>query len=278
MAQGVGNSPDGVFVIIVDEDKCHANYARSLLSSLNFHVIVYTSPVNALLFLENYAQDVAFVLAAVDMNQLSGFQFLEAARGQREDLQVIMMSAETTMPTMTRCVQLGACFLVKKPLTEATVGDLWQHVDLKFLRMEKIRELLQDPGQDTMDVLSYDDQISGGTEADEAEEAEVNSTEAKKNVKSIEVASNERGHGNAKIFDAAEGTMYKTTSKLSADQKVSTYNVQVLPKENEAHFEESKGSSCSGDHVPCKSDAGIGAGLVDYPDSDDDETNKSTST
>ncbi len=54
-----------------------------------FSVIVYSSPVNALVFLENNAQDVAVVLAAVDMKQLSGFQFLEAARVKRQDLQVI---------------------------------------------------------------------------------------------------------------------------------------------------------------------------------------------
>ncbi|KAB8095308.1 hypothetical protein EE612_023261 [Oryza sativa] len=89
MAQRVGHSADGVFVMIVDEDKSHANFARGMLSSLNFHVIVYSSPVNALVFLENNAQDVAVVLVAVDMKQLSGFQFLEAARVKRQDLQVI---------------------------------------------------------------------------------------------------------------------------------------------------------------------------------------------
>ncbi len=56
---------------------------------------------------------------------------------------VSVMSAETTMSTMMRCVKLGARFLVKKPLNEETVGNLWQHVDLKVLKMEKIRELLQ---------------------------------------------------------------------------------------------------------------------------------------
>ncbi len=37
MAQRVGHSADGVFVMIVDEDKSHANFARGMLSSLNFH-------------------------------------------------------------------------------------------------------------------------------------------------------------------------------------------------------------------------------------------------
>uniref|UniRef100_A0A0E0KPA4 Response regulatory domain-containing protein n=1 Tax=Oryza punctata TaxID=4537 RepID=A0A0E0KPA4_ORYPU len=128
------------------EAKCHTNSARALLYSLNFQdtashmglksnrcfsVIVYSSPVNALIFLENNAQDVAVVLAAVDMKQLSGFQFLKAARMKHQDLQLI------TRYTMMRCVKLGACFLVKKPPNEDT------HVDLKVLMMENTRELLQ---------------------------------------------------------------------------------------------------------------------------------------
>ncbi|XP_052151355.1 two-component response regulator ORR29-like [Oryza glaberrima] len=274
MAQRVGHSADGVFVMIVDEDKSHANFARGMLSSLNFHVIVYSSPVNALVFLENNAQDVAVVLAAVDMKQLSGFQFLEAARVKRQDLQVIMMSAETTMSTMMRCVKLGARFLVKKPLNEETVGNLWQHVDLKVLKMEKIRELLQDPGQETVITISYEEQFSRETEADENnEEKEVNSFEAKK-ADSVKVQSDEKGHDNAKISNiaAAEGS----------DEKVSSGDGHVVPKVyNNVNVEESTGSNnTSGEQVSdkIKSDARVGVSLVDYPDSEDDETKKPTST
>ena len=54
-----------------------------------------------------------------------------------------VMSVETTMDTMRRCVRLGACFLLKKPLSDDDVSNLWQHVNLKNLRREKIKELLQ---------------------------------------------------------------------------------------------------------------------------------------
>uniref|UniRef100_A0A0D9WE53 Uncharacterized protein n=1 Tax=Leersia perrieri TaxID=77586 RepID=A0A0D9WE53_9ORYZ len=42
MAQRVGQSSDGTFVMIVDEDKCHANYARDIVSRRNFHAIQKT--------------------------------------------------------------------------------------------------------------------------------------------------------------------------------------------------------------------------------------------
>ncbi len=47
------------------------------------------------------------------------------------------------MYTMKRCVKLGAQFLVNKPLDAGTIKNLWQYVDLKVLRMEKIKDLLQ---------------------------------------------------------------------------------------------------------------------------------------
>ncbi|BAH92612.1 Os04g0348600 [Oryza sativa Japonica Group] len=165
---------------------------------------------------------------------------------------VSVMSAETTMSTMMRCVKLGARFLVKKPLNEETVGNLWQHVDLKVLKMEKIRELLQDENN---------------------EEEEVNSFEAKK-ADSVKVQSDEKGHDNAKISNtaAAEGS----------DEKVSSGDGHVVPKAyNNVNVEESIGSNnTSGEQVSdkIKSDARVGVILVDYPDFEDDETKKPTST
>uniref|UniRef100_A0A0D9W3Q1 Response regulatory domain-containing protein n=1 Tax=Leersia perrieri TaxID=77586 RepID=A0A0D9W3Q1_9ORYZ len=253
MAQMVEQSGDGVFIMIVDEDKCHANSARDMLSSLNFHVIVYSSPKHALTFLENNAQDVAFVLAEVDMKPFSGFEFLKDAKKIRKDLQVLMMSAETTMATMMRCARLGACFLLKKPLSDDAVSNLWQHVNLKALRREKIKELLQ---------------------VNEAEEVgEVNSSEANKNIKSVQVESNEKGDGITKIcnIDAAKGTMpNKTKSELSGDLKVPSGDGQ-----------ESIGSNSLDEEVSTKTKSAANVGkvsLVDYPDSEDDETNKPTST
>ncbi len=60
-----------------------------LKSNCCFSVIMYSSPVNALIILENNAQDIVVVLATVDVKQLSGLKFLEAARMKHQDLQVI---------------------------------------------------------------------------------------------------------------------------------------------------------------------------------------------
>ncbi|XP_040378984.1 two-component response regulator ORR29-like [Oryza brachyantha] len=44
---------------------------------------------------------------------------------------------------MKMCAELGARFLVKKPVDVGTIQSLWQHLDLKVLRTEKIKDLLR---------------------------------------------------------------------------------------------------------------------------------------
>ncbi|XP_062227340.1 two-component response regulator ORR29-like [Phragmites australis] len=114
-----------------------------MLDKLDFHVMVYTSPIKALKFLEDHEDEVDFLLVEVQMKEMHGFQFLDISRDVHKKLQVIMMSTETTFPKMQRCIELGARFLVKKPLDTNTINNLWQHLDLKFPRMEKIKDLFK---------------------------------------------------------------------------------------------------------------------------------------
>ncbi|KAB8095309.1 hypothetical protein EE612_023263 [Oryza sativa] len=144
MAQKEGLPAGRLSAMVIDEDKCHADSTSYMLSAeLNFSVTVFTSPIKALDFLQNHAEGVDLVLADVHMEEMNGFDFLKVARELHKSIQVIMMSTETTMYTMKRCVKLGAQFLVNKPLDAGTIKNLWQYVDLKVLRMEKIKDLLQ---------------------------------------------------------------------------------------------------------------------------------------
>ncbi|KAL6851563.1 hypothetical protein ACP4OV_020496 [Aristida adscensionis] len=146
----------GPSVIVIDEDKHHASTTRSMFSKLNFHALVYTSPVKALNFLEGNAQVVDFILVAMDMEEMHGLRFLDTVREMHKNLQVIsgVMTTETTLDTMKRCVELGARFLVKKPLDTNAVNNIWQHLDLKLTRMEKINNLFQGIGGRTLTANS----------------------------------------------------------------------------------------------------------------------------
>lgn len=139
--------------IVVDENLCHARAASCMLANLQCKVIVYASPVDALKFLKDHQRDTDFALVEVNMKEMHGFQFLDMSRKLHKSLQVIMMSADTTWPTMKRSVELGARFLIKKPLDANTMNNLWQHLDLKFQRADKIKALF--PGWSYCDMFSF---------------------------------------------------------------------------------------------------------------------------
>ncbi|KAL6650542.1 hypothetical protein ACP70R_009467 [Stipagrostis hirtigluma subsp. patula] len=158
--QTTGRSGDKHSVIVVDEDEGHANTTRGTLAKLDFKVMVYRSPIKALNFLKDHEQEVDFVLVAVDMKEMHGFQFLDISRELHINLQVIMMSTDTTWSTMKRCVELGARFLVKKPLDDTNIiNNMWQHLDLKLTRMEKIKNLFQGIGGTSPGVNNSSDEV-----------------------------------------------------------------------------------------------------------------------
>ncbi|KAE8801823.1 two-component response regulator orr29 [Hordeum vulgare] len=146
-----GRPSNALSVMVIDEDEFHANSAKSMLLELNYYVAVYTSPIEALSILRKKAHDIDFIMAAVHMEELNGFQFLEAAKDMHRNIQVIMMSTETTMYTMKRSIELGACFLVKKPLDANTIHSIWQHLDVKVLRLNRMKHLFQGVGDNAQD-------------------------------------------------------------------------------------------------------------------------------
>ncbi|GJN37178.1 hypothetical protein PR202_gb26105 [Eleusine coracana subsp. coracana] len=77
------------------------------------------------------------------MKEMHGFEFLDISQEIYKNLQVIMMSIETTWPIIERCAKLGARFLVKKPLDTNTICNIWQYLDRKHLCMEKIKNLFK---------------------------------------------------------------------------------------------------------------------------------------
>jgi len=52
-------------------------------------VTVFTNPREALNFLNDHAQDIDFLLVAVDMEEIPGFEFFDMATEMYENMQVI---------------------------------------------------------------------------------------------------------------------------------------------------------------------------------------------
>nr|CAB3484214.1 unnamed protein product [Digitaria exilis] len=90
MALGRAQHPiNGLSVLVVDEDEHHTNYLKAMFPQRNLHLTVYNSPITALNFLKDHAQEVDFLLVAVHMQEVSGFQFLNMAIKMHRNIQVI---------------------------------------------------------------------------------------------------------------------------------------------------------------------------------------------
>ncbi|XP_073358654.1 uncharacterized protein [Aegilops tauschii subsp. strangulata] len=124
-----GRPSDALSVMVIDEDEFHANSAKSMLSELNYYVAVYTSPIEALGILEKKAHDVDFIMAAVDMEELNGFQFLEAAKDMHRNLQVISVGDKAQHGK-----EVGESVAQQKDGTKTTTQLKWiPFLESKFL-------------------------------------------------------------------------------------------------------------------------------------------------
>ncbi|KAG2571331.1 hypothetical protein PVAP13_7KG077365 [Panicum virgatum] len=113
--------------------------------------MVFTSPIKALKFLKDHTEDIDFALVAVNMKEMHGFEFLDISRE-------LLMSDEITWPTMNTSVELGARFLIQKPLGAETINDLWQHLDIRN-RREKIEDLFRGIEGKSDDVFKSDNKF-----------------------------------------------------------------------------------------------------------------------
>ncbi|TVU17066.1 hypothetical protein EJB05_33077, partial [Eragrostis curvula] len=161
-------APRQLRVLAIDDDKDHVEYMRSILPQFNFHVRVYTSPQSALNFLKDHAEDVDFLLVAVNMEEMSGFQFLDIASKMHRNIQVILMSVESTWDIFEKAVLHGARFIVGKPLVESAICHMWQYLDLSD-RIERIQYFFGGPTGEQSSAESGVTDSSGGHNATEVE-------------------------------------------------------------------------------------------------------------
>eukprot|EP00252_Welwitschia_mirabilis_P016727 TRINITY_DN3707_c0_g1_i1.p1 TRINITY_DN3707_c0_g1~~TRINITY_DN3707_c0_g1_i1.p1 ORF type:complete len:568 (-),score=94.40 TRINITY_DN3707_c0_g1_i1:1145-2848(-) len=123
--------PKGLRIIILDEDSQAVAQIKAKLESFHYTVSAFEKEADAL---DTIAEaEEAFHVALVDASTGSGeggFKFLQAAR----DLPVVMMSSETCLSTMMKCIALGAVDFLQKPLAEDKLRNIWQHVVHKAFR------------------------------------------------------------------------------------------------------------------------------------------------
>ena len=151
-------------LLIVDNDKSHAQAMKETLERVGYDCTVATSGPDGAKAVEKDLFDV--VVTDLMMNDIDGMEILSRARENLPDAQVIMVTGHASVPRAVEAMQLGAFNFLEKPLNtdqlraitekaaqavalQRTNTDLHQRLDEKFgfegiiyvsAQMEKIIE------------------------------------------------------------------------------------------------------------------------------------------
>jgi DNA-binding NtrC family response regulator len=99
-------------VVIDDEREILSSIERFLSKSDKYKVKTYENPINAL---SSLSQDTDVILLDVMMPQINGLDLLPKLQEKLPDVKVIIMTAYSTLETVTNAHRKGATDYIMKP-------------------------------------------------------------------------------------------------------------------------------------------------------------------
>ena len=103
-----------VEVLIVDNDRAHAEVVAESLDRVGFHCRVATSGTRGVEMIEEAPFDV--VITDLVMSDIDGLGILKRAKSEQPDAEVILMTGHGTVPSAVEAMQQGAFNYLLKPL------------------------------------------------------------------------------------------------------------------------------------------------------------------
>ncbi|KAF5943950.1 hypothetical protein HYC85_018027 [Camellia sinensis] len=126
------NFPEGLRVLVVDDNVVCLKVVAALLNKCRYKVTVTTKATEALKMLRKNKESYDIVITDVIMLDMNGFELLEII-GLEMDMPVIMMSANYDQELVMKGVTHGARDYLIKPVRLEEVKNIWQHVVRKNL-------------------------------------------------------------------------------------------------------------------------------------------------
>ncbi|XP_028094842.1 two-component response regulator ARR18-like [Camellia sinensis] len=126
------NFPEGLSVLVVDDDVVCLKCVTALLNKCRYKVTTTTKATEALKMLRKKKEKYDIVITDVIMLDMNGFELLEII-GLEMDMLVIMMSVNDDKESVMKGVKHGARDYLIKPLRLEEVKNIWQHVVRKNL-------------------------------------------------------------------------------------------------------------------------------------------------
>ncbi|GAB4270525.1 MAG: sigma 54-interacting transcriptional regulator [Deferrisomatales bacterium] len=126
-------SPGKPTILIVDDDRAHRTMLRAVLAEAGYPTLEADDGDTAVKRVKD--ADVGLVLLDLRMARMGGIEALEAIKGLRFDLPVVLMTAYASVETAVEAMKKGAFDYVTKPVD---VEELKLTVD-KALAFERLR-------------------------------------------------------------------------------------------------------------------------------------------
>jgi two-component system, NtrC family, response regulator HydG len=111
-ASGQAGSP--AELLIIDNDRAHAETVAESLSRVGFHCQVATSGTEGARLIEE--KDFDTIITDLVMNDVDGLEVLSRAKNAQPDTEVILMTGYGTVPSAVEAMQKGAFNYLLKPL------------------------------------------------------------------------------------------------------------------------------------------------------------------
>ncbi|MEZ5895993.1 MAG: sigma-54 dependent transcriptional regulator [Parvularculaceae bacterium] len=149
----------GKTILIVDDDPTQRRLMRAVCEKAGYPVLQAESGENALSMLQSeQGQAVALVMLDLRMPGLGGMETLKRAKSYREDLPVIVLTAQGGIDTVVEAMQNGAAdFFVKPASPERVIVSINNALNMTTLKGEVSRLKRKRDG-----AMGFKDLIGGG--------------------------------------------------------------------------------------------------------------------
>ncbi|KAF7087633.1 hypothetical protein CFC21_090800 [Triticum aestivum] len=119
---------EGLKVLAVDDDPIYLHSLTQMLRRCGYEVTAKPSPAEAVREVEKNPDGTDFIMTVVQTRGrgMDGLGLLKRL-GKRYPV-VLVFSGNETMETRRRGNEGGACYLMEKPLRDAQIHFIWQHV------------------------------------------------------------------------------------------------------------------------------------------------------
>ncbi|KAL4199674.1 hypothetical protein AMTRI_Chr03g146070 [Amborella trichopoda] len=125
--------PEGLRVLVVDDDHVYLKTLEKLLQSCKYEVVTCFEATGALNQIQDGNGRFDVVLCDVHLPDMHGFELLNQVR-MAMDLPVILISVDSEKDIVMKGIENGACDYLIKPIRIEQLKNIWQHVIRKKIR------------------------------------------------------------------------------------------------------------------------------------------------